>query len=201
MSPLAFAAVVESPATPVAAPIGGPPEGVVRTTGTDPDRGLRHLTLRDSPRPSDAVAVERLVRETGFFTGEETTVAAQIVDQRIREGPASDYRFVFVDDARGNLVGYVCFGRISFTQTSYDVYWIVVDPTAQRGGLGRLLLREAEAAITALGGTQVFIETAGRDLYAPTRRFYERSGYRVAARLDDFYAPGDAKVVYVKRMG
>jgi hypothetical protein len=31
-------------------------------------------------------------------------------------------------------------------------------------------------------------------------RFYEVHGMNEAARLADFYAPGDARVVYVKRL-
>ena len=42
------------------------------------------------------------------------------------------------------------------------------------------------------------IETSARELYRPTQRFYERCGYEAEARLKDFYAPGDSKIIYVK---
>jgi hypothetical protein len=32
----------------------------------------------------------------------------------------------------------------------------------------------------------------------PTRAFYERNGFRCEARLKDFYAPGDDRVIYAK---
>jgi hypothetical protein len=44
------------------------------------------------------------------------------------------------------------------------------------------------------------VETSSRDDYASTRKFYEVHGMTEAARLADFYAPGDARVVYVKRL-
>ena len=44
----------------------------------------------------------------------------------------------------------------------------------------------------------MYVETAGREQYRPTRAFYEACGYEIAARLDDFYAPGDAKVIYLR---
>jgi hypothetical protein len=44
------------------------------------------------------------------------------------------------------------------------------------------------------------VETSSRDDYASTRHFYEVHGMSEAARLTDFYAAGDARVVYVKRL-
>ena len=134
-------------------------------------------TLRTEPRSGDVRAVEGILRATGFFSDEEVDVARQIVEERLRDGATSDYAMIFADDGTGTLVGYVCFGRIIFTRSSYDVYWIAVDPDLQGGGVGQRLLREAEAAVAARGGTQLFIETAGREQYAPTHRFYERLGF------------------------
>ena len=47
----------------------------------------------------------------------------------------------------------------------------------------------------------IVVETAGRPDYRPTRAFYEARGYRPAAVIPDFYAPGDDQVVYVKTLG
>jgi hypothetical protein len=44
----------------------------------------------------------------------------------------------------------------------------------------------------------MYVDTSGRAQYAPTRAFYEHMGYERAAVLEDFYAPGDAKVIYSK---
>jgi hypothetical protein len=46
----------------------------------------------------------------------------------------------------------------------------------------------------------VVIETSSRADYAPTRRFYHKRGYLESARLRDFYAPGDDRVVLTKRV-
>jgi ribosomal protein S18 acetylase RimI-like enzyme len=42
------------------------------------------------------------------------------------------------------------------------------------------------------------VETSSREDYAPTRHFYESHGYDRAARLADYYAPGDDRVLYTK---
>jgi ribosomal protein S18 acetylase RimI-like enzyme len=159
------------------------------------------LALRASPRASDLAAVDELLRSTGFFRDEEVSIAVELVDETLVKGGASGYTFLFADRPDGSLAGYSCYGRVPLTESSFDLYWIGVDPVEQRRGLGRWLLAESERRIAAEGGTQVWVETSGRPQYQPTRAFYERLGYRVAGRFTDFYAPGDDKVVYVRTVG
>jgi hypothetical protein len=47
----------------------------------------------------------------------------------------------------------------------------------------------------------VYAETSSRPQYEPTRSFYRACGYRLEARLEDFYAPGDGKVIFLKVLG
>ena len=56
----------------------------------------------------------------------------------------------------------------------------------------------AELEVAKLGGGRLYIETSSRAAYVRTRRFYRAAGYRQAARLPDFYARGDHKVVFYK---
>jgi ribosomal protein S18 acetylase RimI-like enzyme len=161
---------------------------------TSPD-----LTFRDEPRAADLGAVRAIVDATGFFSAEEAAVAVELLDDRLARGPASDYRFLFAEQA-GVVVGYTCYGPVALTRSGWDLYWIAVGPAAQGHGLGRALLAESERRIALAGGERVYVETSSRDQYGPTRAFYERCGYQVAATLEDFYAPGDGKVIFVKRV-
>ena len=152
-------------------------------------------------RPDDAAAVERLVAATGFFSDEERGVAVELVDERLAKDEASGYEFVFADAPDGEtLLGYVCYGPIPATQSSCDLYWIAVSPAEQGKGLGRELAQEAERLAREQGMTRMYIDTSGREQYAPTRAFYERLGYTKAAVLEDFYAPGDARIIYTKAL-
>ncbi len=147
---------------------------------------------------SDRAAVRGLVAATGFFSDAEADIAVELVDDALAHGDASEYRFVLVDGPGGVLQGYACYGRITPGSSDFDLYWIAVAPGAQRGGLGRALLEEAERLAREDGAATMFIDTAGRAQYAPTRAFYERMGYRVHEVLPDFYSPGDDKVVYTR---
>ena len=155
--------------------------------------------LRFALRPSDAPAIDELVRATAMFNAAECDVAMELVHENLRHGDACGYRFV-VADLEERVAGYAAFGQIPCTLSSFDLYWIVVAPTFQGVGVGRRILRATEDAIRALGGTRLYVDTSGRAAYASTRRFYERCGYWQAAVLDDFYAPYDAKVVYARNI-
>ncbi len=157
------------------------------------------LRLRDEPAEGDRAAVRALTSTTGFFSDEEVAVAVELVEARLAQGLASGYRFLFAD-GDGGLDGYVCYGPIALTQSSFDLYWIAVRPHAQRTGLGRRLMEAAEAEARALGATAMYVETSSRPQYEPTRAFYRRIGYRSAAELPDFYGPGDGQVIFAKRL-
>ncbi|HUL06977.1 MAG TPA: GNAT family N-acetyltransferase [Candidatus Acidoferrum sp.] len=155
--------------------------------------------FREEPVARDANAVRELTAATGFFSDEEVAVAIELVEARLAQGLASGYRFLFADGG-GRLDGYVCYGPIALTRSSFDLYWIAVRPGAQRAGLGRRLMEAAEAQARALGATAMYVETSSRPQYEPTRTFYRRIGYRAAAELPDFYAPGDGQVIFTKRL-
>ena len=116
------------------------------------------------------------------------------------EGVSQDYEFIGAFEG-DRLQGYVCFGTTPSTDRTYDLYWIAVHPDAQRLGVGAALMSEVERLLWSRRARLVVIETSSREDYAPTRRFYAKRGYQETARLRDFYAPGDDRVVLTKRIG
>src|SRR5690606_24322578 len=115
-------------------------------------------------------------------------------------GASSGYSFLLAE-AGGSLVGYTCFGRIPGTASSWDVYWIAVAPGWQGRRLGQDLMARTEQVIGAAGGTRIYVDTSSRPQYEPTRRFYQRCGYAIAAELPGFYGPDDGKVIFVRVPG
>jgi ribosomal protein S18 acetylase RimI-like enzyme len=153
--------------------------------------------LRFELREADREAVRSIVERTDFFRPDEVDVAIELVDERLKRGTGSGYDFVFAE-ASGNVIAYACFGPIACTLASFDLYWIAVDPAFQGQGLGRLVMDAAERQIAAEGGRRIYIDTSGQPKYAPTRSFYERTGFRCEARLVDFYSAGDDRLIYSK---
>ncbi len=155
------------------------------------------VRYRSRPRSADVPGLRRLVAATGVFYRAERIIALELLQERLRHGVASGYSFFFADIGT-ELVGYCAWGRVPLTERSYDLYWIAVDPGRQGLGIGQALMRLAERAVARRGGGGLYIETSSRQAYARTRRFYKVAGYRRVARLADFYAPGDHKIVFCK---
>jgi GNAT superfamily N-acetyltransferase len=155
------------------------------------------VTVRRSLEPGTREAIAALLAATGFFNPEEKAVAMELVDDRLAHGTASHYRFLLAE-VGGEVVGYACWGAIPGTAASADLYWIAVHPRHQGHGVGRALLAAAETWMGEERRPRVYIETATRALYAPTRAFYLACGYTLAAELPDYFAPGDGKAIFVK---
>ena len=158
------------------------------------------LRLRSTATRADIARVRAITADTGFFYPAEVEVAVELIDERLANGERSGYHFLFADDASGETLGYASYGPIDMTDGSWDLYWIAVGTAAQGRGVGRALVDAVEHDVRARGGQRLYVETAGRLSYEPTRAFYRRCGYRVEGTFEDFYGKGDAKVVFVKRL-
>jgi len=159
--------------------------------------GTQVITIRRTVEKADVERIRSITESTGFFYPEEVDTAVELIEDRLEKGPRCGYHFLFAEED-GRTVGYTSYGPIACTRTSFDLYWIVVAGEFRGKGLGKQLLEASESAIRSLGGNRVYIETSMRELYEPTRAFYVARGYTPVAVLDDFYAPGDAKVIYLK---
>jgi D-alanine-D-alanine ligase len=159
---------------------------------------LRAVRYRSRPAARDIPALRRLIASSGgVFHREERAIALELLEERLTRGAKSGYCFFFVE-RHGELLGYAAWGPVPLTRKSFDLYWIVVAPAAQGQGLGRALLDLVERAVAARGGGNLYIETSSKSKYARTRRFYTKAGYRLIARLRDFYAPRDHKLMFCK---
>ncbi|MGH8501792.1 MAG: GNAT family N-acetyltransferase [Gammaproteobacteria bacterium] len=155
------------------------------------------LTFRADLCRADIDRVRNVTEATGFFSASEVEVAVELIEATFDQGATSGYSFLFAERG-GTICGYTCFGPVPCTAASFDLYWIVVDAACQGQGIGKRLLVRTEQLIREAGGRQLYAETSSRRQYRPTRAFYRHAGFLQAARLRDFYAPGDSKIIYCK---
>ena len=147
----------------------------------------------------DRDAVEKILERVGNFSRQEQKIALELIDDWLRAGEASDYICWVLTDA-GGIRGYVCVGPTPLTDGTFDLYWIVVDPSAHGRGYGHALIELAEDEARARGGRLLLIETASHDAYAGTIRFYERAGYELVSTIRDFYKKGDDRLTFAKAL-
>lgn len=158
------------------------------------------VSYRQEVFDRDRELVRAVVRSSGFFSDAEIDVAVELVEERLRQGEKSGYFFLFAE-LGGELAGYACFGPIPGTRQSYDLYWLAVADQLRRQGLGKAILSNSEILIGHRGGDRIYVETSSRPQYVETVAFYRSCGYREAAFLEDFYAPGDGKIIMLKAWG
>jgi len=160
---------------------------------------VNKLIYRQQIMAADPHAISRIVQSSGFFSAEEIALARELAEEKLDQGNASSYQFLFAED-EDSVLGYTCFGLIPATFGSYDLYWIAVDEKFRSHGLGKELMQKTQHIIRGFGGRLIYAETSSRDQYKATHSFYENCGYRQEAFLKDFYAPGDSKIIYVKTL-
>ena len=144
---------------------------------------------------------------TAVFSRDEIDVALQLFDATVRDDGAAgaddahvpDYEFTGAyEDER--LLGYACAGPTPATEGTFDLYWLAVDPAAHGKGIGTTLVRTVERELRERGARMLLVETSSRPDYSNTRAFYARRGYIEAARIKDFYAPADDRIMLTTRL-
>lgn len=142
---------------------------------------------------ADPERIRALVEATGVFTAEEVRVAGDLADTTLNG--TETYRWLIAERG-GELVGYTCFDRIPLASISFDLFWIAVAPSEQGTGLAHDLMRRTATFVKSKGGHSIYAETSSTDPYAKARAFYRKAGFVESARFEDFYKPGDGKVIF-----
>lgn len=110
--------------------------------------------------------------------------------QRVLDLRLDQNQTLLVADAQGSLIGMVCCDLsyyLPLGAPTCRITALVVDPKAQRRGVGRLLLREAEAHARDAGAVRIELTSAAHRQEAHS--FYRACGY------------GDGALRFVKRLG
>ncbi len=157
--------------------------------------------IRRFVKLSDVETIRNLVARSEVFSSEEIGIAAELVAEAALKGEVkSGYSFFFFEEG-GKMLAYTCYGRVPLTESSYDLYWLVVDAESRKQGIAKQLFGLTENAIVSAGGRQIYAETSSLDNYMPARAFYNKMGFIECARQKDFYKDGDDKVTFVKMAG
>jgi|LakMenEpi03Aug12_release.lakeMendotaPanAssembly.Ray.scaffolds.fasta_scaffold37448_2 ribosomal protein S18 acetylase RimI-like enzyme len=149
-------------------------------------------------KPEEFDALVRLATYTGMFKKLEVKVLGELLRDWHTSLAKEGHICCTLKESDGTPVGFVYHAPAVMTKGTWHLYWLVVDKNAQGRGLGKRMVRYAEADARKRGGHHLLAETSGTARYASTRTFYDKVGYSVEARVRDFYAPGDDQVIYRK---
>ena len=139
----------------------------------------RYLTviLVRQAQSSDASAISELLADLGY-----PSAPAQ-VQNRLAEASVSLHTVIFVAESDTQVVGALSFHRIPLFHTDGflgRITSLVVSPTFQRRGVGRLLVAAAEELARAHGCGRV--EVTSGEHRPEAHAFYECLGYQPVSR-------------------
>ena len=149
--------------------------------------------------PEDTPALLKLTEGTGVFKPHEIQALDEVLSD-YHAGNRDEGHVAVTDERDGEVVGYAYYAPAAMTDRTWYLYWIAVDQAVQGGGIGKGLMGHMEADVRARRGRLLLIETSSLPHSELTRKFYLKHGYAVAAVLRDFYADGDDKVIFRKRI-
>jgi ribosomal protein S18 acetylase RimI-like enzyme len=152
------------------------------------------------PLEKDSPQIHAISAGTTVFNQEEVECVDELWQEFLSQGSERSGYYFLVEKDAGRILGYACYGPRALTSGTFDLYWIAVDSTSRRGGVGRRLLAASEQAVRNLGGRLLVLETSGLPVYEPTRKFYLSTGYTLEATIKDFYRDGDDLVIFTKHL-
>jgi len=155
-----------------------------------------NLIIRRMTR-ADKTPLMAILRRTPEFKPFEVEVAEELICANLED--PTDYP-IFIAEVGGAVAGYICYGPTPVTEGTWDIYWEAVARERQGLGIGGKLMTAVLKEIKEAGGRLAVIETSGIPSYEKTRRFYAGLGYETVARIPDFYAPGDDKLILVQKL-
>ena len=150
--------------------------------------------------PADTSQLLALTAATGFFKPHEVETLDEVLADYFKEARDDYGHLAFTWEEDGAPIGFAYYAPTEMTDRTWELWWIVVDPSRQGRGLGRQMLQFVEDDIRRRDGRILLIETSSTAHYEPTRRFYLKNDYALAARIADFYADADDKVIFSKRL-
>lgn len=164
-----------------------------------------HAHARPSPRDpaeivrpvvaADLAALRAVIDATGLFPSARLDGMAAGYLSGGEDGDA----WLTVDDGEGP-VAVAYYAPEPMTDGTWNLRLIAVRPDRQGRGYGVALTRRIEAVLAARGARVLLVETSGLPAFARTRAFYRARGYEAAARIREFYAAGDDKIVFRKAL-
>ena len=155
---------------------------------------IRALAKRDREK------LYSMIVETQVFTREEINVAMELIDIVLKDPSQEDYKIDCMTSDEDQAMGYICYGPVPMTQGTFDLYWIAVDPGSQREGVGSKLIDFLDGMVKEAEGRMILADTSTVPQYEKTRSFYLKKGFQEVARIPDYYAPGNDRVSFCKRI-
>jgi GNAT superfamily N-acetyltransferase len=167
-----------------APPVGGR-EGFSKMT--------HEISVRAMTR-GDLGGVGRVLDSSGLFPSE---MLGPMAEPFLGGGAAHIWLVALCD---GEAAGFVYCEPERMTDGTHNMLALAVAAERQRSGVGAALVARLEDALREIGARLLLVESSTDPDQDGARAFYANAGFAEEARVRDFYADGQTKVIFSKRL-
>lgn len=143
---------------------------------------------------ADLPAVRVILDRTGLFPSD---LLQPMVEPFLAEQSCHHW-LVALGESR--VLGFAYAEPERMTDGTFNLLAIAIDPAVQRQGIGKALVQSLIEQLRQQGGRILIVETSSLDDYAETRAFYAGQSFGEEARIREFYARGEDKLVFWKSL-
>ena len=144
----------------------------------------------------DAEAIMAMIEDSGQFDADGLAYVRSTLDEHLSGSGGGIW--LTADD--GEPVGVAYCTPEPATSGTWNLLMLWTRSDRHGRGHGSALVDSIEAAIRAQDARLLIVETSGLPAFESARAFYARCGFHHEATIADFFAAGDAKLVYTKSM-
>jgi ribosomal protein S18 acetylase RimI-like enzyme len=152
------------------------------------------MTIRPT-RSDDISALKAVLDGTGLFPSE---LLADMVSGFLSDGESHDIWLTC--EMEGKAVGFCYAAPEELTDGTWNMLAIAVHPSSQGHGVGAAIVKQLEATLVDRGERVLIADMSGAQEFEQTRQFYRKNGYMEEARIRDFWAAGNDKIVFWKAL-
>ena len=159
-------------------------------------RGDSHISERQNmtiqPTTQADLAALAAIADATLFPGE-------YLADMIAPALAGDTDDLWLNAFDGDTPIGFCFAvREAFTEATWNMRALAVDPAHHRHGHGAALVASLEARLRDLVAVTLVIDTASDPSQTAARAFYPANGYKPAGVIPSFWEAGNDKVAFFK---
>lgn len=145
--------------------------------------------------PNDIAALQTILDATGLFpAGMLPGMLSPFLNNETNEA------CWLTCEHNGDAIGFCYAIQEQLTEGTWNMLAIAVLPGKQGSGAGKAMLSALEDRLRDTGQRILIVDTSSTAGFAQTRKFYRKNGYTEEARIRDFWAPGDDKIIFWKKL-
>lgn len=95
----------------------------------------------------------------------------------------------------------LCYAKSEdLTDGTWNMLALGVLEANRASNIGRTIVQSLETKLAAAGSRLLIVDTSSSDDFAAARAFYNAIGYAQEARIADYWAQGDDKIIFTKSL-